>query len=120
MVTLVKNERRTRLELSSGVPLGHVASVDADRIAVALAGAGAGGRVAVSDLVAIPTGSSYLMGLVASVTRSSAESVEMTLMPVGSFDPGAGPNGSFRPGAVRLPYVDAACFASTGSGSARS
>ncbi len=110
MVTLVQADARSRLELSCGTPLGHVVSVDAERVTVELAGSGATSRVAVSDLVAVPTGSSYLMGIVASITRSSAESVAMALMPVGSFDPGAGSNGSFRPGAMRLPYVDTPCF----------
>jgi DNA helicase HerA-like ATPase len=109
MVTLVKTDGQEVLEFSEGPGLGHVGSVDADRITVVLAG-GAPGRVAVSDLVAIPTGTTYLVGIVSSVTRSSADVVEVVLAPVGNFDPRGGTKGTFRPGAVRLPHVDAPCF----------
>jgi uncharacterized protein len=98
------------IDLSGGPWLGLVSSVDANRIELTLGAAGPTRGVAVSDLVAIPTGEAFLMGVVASVTRKAPDTVVAVLMPVGSFDPAAGPAGSFRPGAARLPHVDADCF----------
>ena len=108
MVTLAP-VKTPRLDLSAGTPVGRVTVVNANRIEVALSGPEAD-HVGVSDLVAFPIGRVFLMSVVAELERCGPQSLRMTAMPVGTFDPAGGGIGVFGPGVASLPHLDAHCF----------
>jgi len=99
------------LALDAGPRLGTVVSVDANHILVALEAA-APSQVSVSDVVAMPAGDSYLIGLALGLARTGGlggSDVTMRIMPVGTFHPIQGQGGTFRVGASRFPHIDAGC-----------
>jgi uncharacterized protein len=113
------------LELSQGPLLGRVARLDANRVEVELSDPELITRVTVSDLVALPTGADFLIGLVDAVTRSAGRGpgdvsvgetgdtplVDLRIMPIGTFSPGQRTSaGVFRRGASAYPHVGGSCY----------
>jgi hypothetical protein len=98
-------------ELNDGRVVGHVVSVGVETLAVRLDGEAGATGLTVSDLVAMPAGDDFLIGLVARLTRTNefGGEVLMEVMPVGSFLPRAGRTGAFRLGASNHPSIDAGC-----------
>ncbi len=103
MVSLAAHRTRA-LDLRAGEPAGLVATVDGDRIEVLLCDDEAA-AVSVSDLVAMPAGEEFVVGVVASLARTGPDRIAMRVMPAGTFG-----GGRFRLGAACLPQVDASCF----------
>jgi hypothetical protein len=99
-----------RLDLSAGLRLGEATSIEADRIEVALDGSELGAQVTVSDLVALPAGDDYLIGIASALARRRAQdTVAMRVMPIGSVLGDDSGRTRFRPGALRHPHVGAGC-----------
>ncbi len=113
------------LALADGLLLGSLASVDADRLIVELAKPAVIDRATVSDMVALPAGDGYLIGLVEGAARSSPANgaqgtrSELRIMPVGTFDSHEGDSGRFRLGASKHPHVGASCHLVEGSNLSR-
>ncbi len=102
------------LDLRSCPLLGRVTRLDRNRLEIELSEPGLAMRVTVSDLVALSTGSDFLMGLVEAVqvrpVRNGASSVALQVMPVGRLSPGADAvRATFRRGSSGYPHVGSAC-----------
>jgi DNA helicase HerA-like ATPase len=102
------------VRLEEGERIGELALVDPDQLEIDLADPAASARVTVSDLVALPAGQEFLVGIVSGVARAGrgpgeAPSLVARVMPVGTFDPAAAAGGAFRLGAARHPVVGAPC-----------
>jgi DNA helicase HerA-like ATPase len=105
-------ETAGRLDLRSGSLIGRVTRLDRNRLEVELSEPGLAARVTVSDLVALPTGSDFLIGLVEAVHMRPARNpgVALQVMPVGRLSPGEGVgDAAFRRGASGYPHVGSAC-----------
>jgi uncharacterized protein len=101
---------RGPLSLETGPLLGHVVSVDADRILVRLEDDAAIANLSVSDLVAMPAADGFLIGLVEGLTSDATdEQVTARIMPVGTLHPAPNESGSFRLGAAHHPRIRAGC-----------
>ena len=98
------------LSLHEGRLLGHVASVDADRVLVRLVDEAAVASVSVSDLVAMPAANGFLIGIVEGLgCGQPAEEVAARIMPVGTLGPAPGESATFRLGAAHHPHIRAGC-----------
>ena len=107
------------LDLSVGPRLGRVARLDPRRIGVELSDPDLVTAVTVSDLVAFPIGGDFLIGLVEAVTEERGQDgtraagagaseplVDLLIMPIGTFRPGAGAaRGVFSRGASAYPHI---------------
>jgi uncharacterized protein len=115
------------LGLDRGPVLGRVERVDADRVEVTMTDADMAARVSVSDLVALPAGLGFLIGIVdgLALLGRSGESgsshaagnggtvgthVAMRIMPAGTLHPTADGTGSFRVGAAAYPTIGGDCY----------
>lgn len=100
-----------RVDMAAGPRLGRVSRVDPSRVEVQVSDAVAVSRITVSDLVAMPAGGGFLVGLVDTVDGRSADGdhVGVRIMPIGTFRPGVGEKGVFRRGAAAYPHIGANC-----------
>lgn len=114
------------LDLRQGDALGHVVRLDHDRIVVEVDDPASAARVTVSDLVALPIGGPFVIGLVDSVVGhrsvSGSESdptngdATLLIMPVGTFYPGtANTSQAFTRGAPSYPHLGSSCHLVTGA-----
>ncbi len=122
MSTLTAREQRP-LGLDKGPVLGHVERVDADRVAVSMTDLAMVARVAVSDLVALPAGTGFMMAIVEALGQADdarhdpplpngegfSANVRMRIMPVGTLHAGESGGGTFRIGAAAYPHIGADC-----------
>jgi hypothetical protein len=108
------------LDFSQGPKLGHVVRVESDRIVVEVTNLSAIPHVTVSDLVALVTGTEFLIAIVDKINRGAVdgdtagstpagEAVRLGVMPVGTFRPGNGKPGVFRRGAASYPHIGGGC-----------
>jgi Helicase HerA, central domain len=114
------------LRLGDGPVLGRVTGLKSSRVKVELSHPELVARVTVSDLVALPTGEDFLIGIVDAMTDrfareqgqalpgkngSSKAHVDLRIMPVGTFQAGdhEAPD-TFRRGASAYPHVGDACY----------
>jgi hypothetical protein len=101
-------DRLDRLDLSSCPLLGRVSLVDQTCLEVELAEPASIRQVTVSDLVALPTGAAYLIGMVETVARRETKA-EARVAPIGTFHPELGVGGAFRRGGTAYPRVGGDC-----------
>ncbi|MGO9901327.1 MAG: ATP-binding protein [Solirubrobacteraceae bacterium] len=113
------------LGLDKGPMLGHVECVDADRVVVSMTDLAMVQRVAVSDLVALPAGTGFMIAIVEALGQADdaarhdpplpngegfSANVKMRIMPVGTLHAGENDGaGSFRIGAAAYPHIGADC-----------
>ncbi|MGO9957934.1 MAG: ATP-binding protein [Solirubrobacteraceae bacterium] len=109
------------LDLRRGPLLGRVARVDPRRVEVEVSG-DLVARIAVSNLVAMPAGSGFLVGLVDTISARGAGDVQsaigaqagtvtadLRVMPIGSFVAEHGGTPALRRGASAYPHIGAGC-----------
>ncbi len=112
------------LDLTVGPLLGAVRRLDRSWIEVELSDSEFAPRVTVSDLVAMPTATQFVVGIIEAVTRRVDEAaravrarragdqgpIDIRIMPIGAFTAGeAGAPGTFTRGASSYPHVGDAC-----------
>jgi uncharacterized protein len=113
------------LDLSSCPLLGSVVGLDRNRVGVELSDPKMAAEVTVSDLVALPTGREFLVGLVEAIAARPAVGssdagvdnptagdslVELSVMPIGTFRPGhEATTAAFRRGASAYPHIGVTC-----------
>ena len=115
-------DARSRMpDLEGGPRLGSVVRLSSTRIEVAVAHPDAIPPVTVSDLVALPAGGQFLIGIVEAVSAPEAPAaaaddgaapavVELRVMPVGMFRSKSRDGaGGFVRGASAYPHIGAAC-----------
>ncbi len=111
---------RGPLSLETGLLLGQVASVDADRVLVRLEDEAAVAGLSVSDLVAMPAADGFMIGIVEGLTcTEGADDVTARIMPVGTLHPAPEQSGTFRLGASNHPHIRAGCHLVDGERLAR-
>jgi uncharacterized protein len=112
-----------RLDLSTCPLLGRVNRLDRNRIGIELTDPALKTHATVADLVAFPTGSEFLIGLLEAVTQAPGAArgegdeievgdapVELRVMPIGTLTPGDGATPDFfRRGASSYPHVGGEC-----------
>jgi Helicase HerA, central domain len=108
------------LDLSVGPLLGVVRRLDRSWIEVELSDRELAPRVTVSDLVALPTATQFVVGIIEAVTRRADEGkgeagqdecpIDLRIMPIGAFTAGeTGAPGSFTRGASSYPHIGGDC-----------
>jgi uncharacterized protein len=109
------------LGLDRGPLLGHVERVGTDRIEVGITDPTMVSKVSVSELVALPAGEGFMIGLVDALIRVDGgaaapghdgeprTNVAMRVMPVGTLHPRGDGGGSFRPGTSAYPAIGGDC-----------
>ena len=107
------------LDLAVGPLLGVVGRLHRSWIEVELSDPGLTSRMTVSDLVALPTATQFVVGIIEAVIRRAddggdadgAESpIDIRIMPIGAFTAGeAGAPGTFTRGASSYPHIGGAC-----------
>jgi uncharacterized protein len=109
-----------KLELSQGPLLGELIRADPSRLEVEFADLAASRLVTVADLVALPVGDGFLIGLIHAVLRQVRSELDggsaqgsllgIQIMPLGTLYSRAGPAGdTFRRGASTFPHLGASC-----------
>jgi Helicase HerA, central domain len=114
------------LDLTGGPLVGRVARLDSRRIQVDIFDRALISRVTVSDLVALPVGDSYLIGLVDGLTGGTTSSLEIAvdhensmdeplaqlqIMPIGTLTPDYETDSAvFRRGASVYPHIYGSCY----------
>lgn len=111
-----------RLDLGGGPLVGYVSRVGSAQVIVESVDSRVSAAVTVSDLVALPTASGFMVGMIAAVNspvRGSSPSdggvlqktlLELELMPIGTLQSGEeGRSGRFSRGLSVYPHVGGAC-----------
>jgi DNA helicase HerA-like ATPase len=119
MDTLHAHQSSRRLDLSDGPLLGHVVQVQSEQIDVHLSDPAMIAIVSVSDLVALPSPSGFVIAIVDGLGKTGAGTAAngaeapagalMRVMPVGTLHISDDGRGSFRPGAASHPPIDGPC-----------
>jgi uncharacterized protein len=108
------------LDLGVGPLLGVVRRLDRSWIEVELSAPELVSRMTVSDLVALPTATQFVVGVIEGVIRRAGDDerdadgavspIDIRIMPIGAFTGGeAGAPGTFTRGASSYPHIGGAC-----------
>jgi hypothetical protein len=99
-----------RVDLRACPILGRVTQVDRNRLTVALSATAALSHPAVSDLVSIPAGDTFVMGLLEAMSSLDGAGTELRVMPIGTVHPGAEDiSHTFTRGIASYPVVGENC-----------
>jgi hypothetical protein len=99
-----------RCDLGGGRLLGYVSRVERDRVKVTLADRELASHVSVSELVAVPAGDTFLIGILETVSVTDTDAIELLIMPVGALRRGsADAPDTFVRGVAAYPHIGDAC-----------